>query len=321
MNVLVTGGTGYLGRAIVRALAREGHQPIAFARRASAAQLPGAAIDGDVRDRDAVERAVASADAVCHTAALVSIWRRRRLDFDDINVRGVEHVLRACAQRGVRRVVYTSSFLAWPPRGASRPLACNDYQRSKVKGLEVARGAARLGVPVVILSPGVIYGPGVESEGNLVGRLVRDHLTGRLPGIIGPSRLWSCAYVEDVARAHVRALELPESGRGRELALGGENVPQMRVFEIVRDLTGRPLPRRIPYTAATAAGLVEEARARLTGRPPRITRGAVAIFRHDWPLDSRPAGQQLDYRQTPLVEGLRAMLQPGSDAALVPFLH
>lgn len=133
MNVLVTGGTGYLGRAIVRALAREGHQPIAFARRASAAQLPGAAIDGDVRDRDAVDRAVASADAVCHTAALVSIWRRRRQDFDDINVRAVEHVLHACAQRGIRRVVYTSSFLAWPPRGASRPLACNDYQRSKVR--------------------------------------------------------------------------------------------------------------------------------------------------------------------------------------------
>ena len=321
MKVLVTGGTGYLGRAIVDALGREGHEAIVFARRASAARTAGAAIDGDIRDPDAVARAVGAADAVCHTAALVSLWQRRARDFDDVNVRGLENVLAACQRRRIPRIVYTSSFLALPPAGHPDGVAYNDYQRTKARALAVARQAARRGDPLVILAPGVIYGPGVETEGNLVGRLVRDHLHGRLPGVVGASRIWSCAYVDDVARAHVRALELTGLERGLELTLGGENTPQMRVFEIVRELTGRPLPRRIPDAAATAAALVEEFRARATGRPPRITRGAVAIFRHDWPLESRTAGTRLGYAPRPLRKGIEAMLQGADGGTVEPFLH
>ena len=307
MKVLVTGGTGYLGSAIVRALARAGHQPVAFARPASAAGLPGAAIDGDVRDRRAVDAAVRGVDAVCHTAALVSLWRPRPEDFDDVNVRGVETVLDVCESRAIRRIVYTSSFLALPPAGAPAPLDANDYQRTKVQARDVVRSAAARGLPIVSLYPGVVYGPGAETEGNLIGRLVRDHLRGKLPGVVGASRIWSYAHVDGVAAAHVRALE--SAPAGDEFLIGGENAPQMRVFEIVRDLTGRPLPRRIPYIAATAAAIVDETRARLTGRPPLLTRGAVAIFRRDWPLDSSISQRRLGYEPVPLTEGLRGVVE------------
>ena len=306
MRVLVTGGTGYLGSAIVRALARRGHEPIAFARGATRAALPGTAVDGDVRDARAVETAMDGADAVCHTAALVSLWRPRRRDFDDVNVGGLEVVLRACESRRVARIVYTSSFLALPPSGATAPIEANDYQRTKVRALDVARAAAR-GLPLVTVCPGVVYGPGAPTEGNLVGRLVRDHLAGRLPGVVGASRVWSCAHVEDVASAHVRALESGEAGE--EFLLGGDNVPQMRLFEIVREMTGHPLPRRIPFMVArTVAGLAE-ARARLTGHPPLITPGAVEIFSYDWPLDSSRSITRLDYRMTPLETGLRDVIR------------
>jgi farnesol dehydrogenase len=306
MRVLVTGGTGYLGSAIVRGLAASGHQPIAFARRATAAYGPGTAItaiDGDIRDRGAVEDAARGVEAVCHTAALVSLWRPRSDEFDDVNVRGLETVLSVCQTLAVKRIVYTSSFLALPPAGADAPLEANDYQRTKVRARAVVRAAVDRGIPVVTLYPGVVFGPGVETEGNLVGRVVRDHLLGRLPGIVGAARVWSYAYVDDVARAHVRALEIGE--RGEELVVGGENVPQMRVFEIVRQLTGRALPRTIPYPAANLVAIVEEARARITGRPPLITRGAVAIFRHDWPLVSTSSERRLDYRSRSLEAGIR----------------
>lgn len=309
MKVLVTGGTGYLGSAIVRALARGGHEPIAFARRAARAGLPGLAIDGDVRDRRAVEDAVRGVDAVCHTAALVSLWRRRALDFDDVNVGGLETVLSVCESQRIARIACTSSFLALPPMGASTPLEANDYQRTKVRAREIVRRAVGRGLPIVTLYPGVIYGPGTHTEGNLIGRMVRDHLEGRLPGIIGASRIWSYAYLEDVAAAHVRALEVGVSGE--ELVLAGENAPQMRVFEIVRQLTGRPLPRRIPYAAAMAAACLEEARARITGRPPAITRGAIAIFRRDWPLDGSLSASRLGYRSIPLSTGLEILLRNG----------
>ena len=173
---------------------------------------------------------------MCHAAALVSLWRPRREEFDEVNVGGLEAVLEACRARGTPRVVYTSSFLALPPADLSRPLAANDYQRTKVRALEVARHAAAAGFPIVILCPGVVYGPGPATEGNLVGRLIRDHLAGRLPGIVGADLPWSYACADDVADAHVAALD--RGVAGAEYPLGGENAPQMSVFEIVRAATG-----------------------------------------------------------------------------------
>ena len=208
---------------------------------------------------------------------------------------------------GIPRLVYTSSFLALPPFGASHALDANDYQRTKREARDVALAAAARGSPIVTLYPGVVYGPGKRTEGNLVGRLLHDHLAGRLPGIIGGDRQWSFAYVEDVAAAHVTAVESLEASG--EYSLGGENATPMRVFEITRRLTGVKLPRRIPVWIAYAAGGVEEVLARVTRTPPLLTRGAVEIFRHDWRMDSARSVSELSYRIRPLEEGIRAMLE------------
>lgn len=306
MNVLVTGGTGYVGRAVVGALAAAGHHPIVFARTAASSGLPGTLVDGDILDAGALAAAAAGADAVCHMAALVSLWRARRADFDAVNVGGLTHALAAARMTSTGRLVYTSSFLALPPRGRAEPLAANDYQRTKVEAARVADEAAAAGLPIIRLYPGVVYGPGVATEGNLVGRLVRDHLAGRLPGVIGADRPWSYAWVTDVAAAHVSALE--RAAPGTRYVLGGDNVPQMRVFEIVRELRGRPLPRRIPYSVAAAIGAFDEARSAIFGSPPRLTRGAVDIFREDWSLASDEAARDLGYRVRPIHEGVAALL-------------
>jgi farnesol dehydrogenase len=306
MRVLVTGGSGYLGGAIVRALAARGHEPIVFARRASAAGLPGRAVDGDVRDRAAVRRAAEGVEAIVHTAALVSMWHRQPSMFDEVNVGGLEASLDAVRVLGIRRILYTSSFLARPPADSPVALAANDYQRTKTRARMVALAAVEAGVPLVSLVPGVVYGPGQATEGNLMGRMIRDHLAGRLPGLIGADCCWSYAHVNDVADAHVSALT-PSVATG-EYLLGGDNVPQLRVFEVVRNETGAALPRRIPFGLASAVGWVEEMRAGLTGRPPAITRGIVEIFRHDWSMDSARSVNALNYRITPLETGLRDLL-------------
>jgi farnesol dehydrogenase len=303
MKVLVTGGTGYLGRAVVRALAARGHELVIFARQASRSGLPGTAVDGDVRDRAAFERAAHGCDALCHSAALVSIWRRRREDFDDINVGGLRNALAVAAARGITRVLYTSSFVAIAPPDRADPLEANDYQRTKVAADRLADEAVRNGAPLVRVYPGVVYGPGANTEGNLVGRLIADHLRGRLPGLVGPEHPWSCAYVDDVAAGHCAALERGRPG-GR-YALGGDNVPQRRIFEIVEQVTGKRPPRRIPFPVADLLGAAEELRVTLFGGTPLITRGAVEIFRHDWSLDSREAAAELGYTMTPVAEGVR----------------
>jgi farnesol dehydrogenase len=302
MKVLVTGGTGYLGSAIVRALERAGHAPIAFSRKASAASLPGRAIDGDVRDTRAVTAAAAGVDAICHAAALVALWRRDPSEFDAVNVGGLQSVLSATREHGLARLVYTSSFLALPPADSPHPLTANHYQRTKVAARDVARRAASDGSPVVTLYPGVIYGPGPSTEGNLVGRLMRDHLHGRLPAAIGLDRLWSYSYIDDVAEAHVAALTHPRPER--EYVVGGVNAPQRAIYEFLRGARGRPLPRSLPYAVAIAAAVAHEAYASATGRAPVFTRGVVEIFRHDWSLDSTAAERDLGLRLTPLADGL-----------------
>jgi NAD+-dependent farnesol dehydrogenase len=306
MRVLVTGGTGYLGSAIVAALDRAGHEPIVFARHPPHG-ADAQTIAGDIRDTRAVTRAVETADAICHTAALVAVWRRDPSEFDAVNVGGLQSVLAAARAAHTPRVVYTSSFLALPPADSPHPLTANHYQRTKVVARDVARRAAADGLPVVTLYPGVIYGPGPVTDGNLVGRLMTDHLGGRLPGVIGGDRNWSFTFIEDVARAHVTALTIADPRR--DYVVGGINAPQRSIFEYLARTRGMALPRRIPYPVATAAAFVEEARARLFGRPPLLTRGVVDIFRHDWSLTSDIASTELRLTMTPLDVGFERTLE------------
>lgn len=306
MKVLVTGATGFLGRAIVGAMTAHSHVVVAFGRTAIASRLPCATVDGDIRDERAVLAAATGCDAICHTAALVSVWRRRRAEFDEVNVGGLGNVLRVAARLGLQRLVYTSSFLALPPTGSDTPGSWNDYQRTKVLADRLAAEAVAGGAPLVRVYPGVIYGPGPLTESNIIGCSIRDHLAGRLPGIVGAARRWSYAYVDDVAEGHVAALE---RGRSSErYLLCGENAPQMRVFEIVRDLTGAALPRRIPIGAARAIAAFQQVRAVLTGLAPDVTIGTLEILNRDWAFPSELACRELGYRITPLRDGLACVV-------------
>jgi len=325
MRVLVTGGTGYLGQAIVRALVARGHSPVVFARKkASGAFKKGVGcllerhptpfskapdaffVAGDVRDRDALVAAAHGCDAMVHTAALVAVWRRRPADFDDVNVGGLKHALEAVRTHGLQRLVYTSSFLAIPPAGSGTLPAGNDYQRTKAIAERVAAQAHASGVPIVCMYPGVIYGPGLMSDGNLVGRQIADHLKGKLPGLIGADRIWSFAWVESVAAAHVAALEHPSPAPTYQV--GGPNEPQQRPFEILRTLRGTKLPTRLPWWAGHVAALVDPARTALLGTPRQITHQTVTIFRHDWPLDSSAAIRDLGYTYPTLDEGITTLI-------------
>ena len=302
MRVLVTGGTGYLGSAIVRSLHRAGHEPIVFSRHATTAGLPGLAVDGDVRDTRGITAVLDGVDAVCHAAALVALWRRDPSEFDAVNIGGLQSVLAAARARQIARVVYTSSFLALPPADSPHVMTANHYQRTKVAARDVARRASGEGLDVVTLYPGVIYGPGPATEGDLVGRLMRDHLRGRLPAVIGPERLWSFAFIEDVADAHVAAATHPAPAR--EYVVGGVNAPQGAIYEFLRTERGRGLPYRLPYAVAMAVALAQELYSTATRRPPLMNRGVVEIFSHDWSLDSTAAQADLGLRVTPLTQGL-----------------
>jgi farnesol dehydrogenase len=307
LRILVTGGTGYVGRVVVSRLRRAGHHVVLYGRSAAPTADAGVTpIQGDILDAPRLTEAACGCQAILHMAALVSVWRRHPRDFDEINIRGLRHILDAARRWNVPRVVYTSSFLAITPRGLDQAPAWNDYQRTKASADELATRAVAEGAPLVRLYPGVIYGPGALTDGNLVGRQIADHLAGRLPGIVGADRIWSFSYVDDVADAHVAAAE--RGAPGTQYLLGGDNAPQMRVFEIVRAVTGRALPRRLPGWLIAAGAVVEELRAPLFGGSPLVTTGTLEILLRDWPLENALARDELAFTMTPLDQGVRAIL-------------
>ena len=191
MKVLLTGGTGFLGRTRRRAPhGRWPHaaRPCAPHRRLG---LPEGAelVTGDVTDAS-VSRAAQGCDAVLHLAALVKIWVPDPAQFDAVNVGGLR--MRS-PPRGPPGRGSSTRPPSWPSAPRARELSTrrappgppfrNHYERTKARADAVAREAAAAGQDVVMLYPGVIYGPGDMTDGNIVARMIADHLNGRLPGL------------------------------------------------------------------------------------------------------------------------------------------
>jgi farnesol dehydrogenase len=319
MKVLVTGATGFVGSAVARALADAGHE-LRFLVRASSdtSGLPqGEPVTGDVLDRDSFVSAARGCQAVVHSAALVKTWVPDAAAFDAVNLGGLRHAL-AAAREASARLVYTSSFIAVGPTGPAPADESrvhpgdryrNDYERTKALADAEARRAAAGGADVVMLYPGVVYGPGALTDGNLVVKTILDHFAGRLPGIVGPGdRLWSYAFVEDVALGHAAALE--RGRRGERYFLSGENVSMNDFFRQLEEVSGRPAPRRhVPYAAAASLGLLLYLWAELTGHPPQFTHREIDVFRQHWAYSPAKAEAELGYRPTPLREGLRRTVE------------
>jgi farnesol dehydrogenase len=246
------------------------------------------------------------------------VWDRDPGRFEAVNVHGLSNVLTAARDGGITRIVYTSSFIAlgctdghvadedWGQPGR---VFHNEYERTKAMGDRLARLEASRGAPLVILYPGVIYGPGPVTQGNLVGRMVSDFLAERIPGVLGAGdRRFCYAFVTDVVEGHLLALR--KARAGARYILGGENRTLQEVFAELERLTGLPAPkRRIPFAVAEMAGRVQRWRARLTGREPEITDEVVRIYRHEWAYSSRRASEDLGYSITPLSRGLERTLE------------
>jgi farnesol dehydrogenase len=320
--ILLTGSSGYLGSRIAHALVARGEPFRVLVRNPERLGLvPAEArceiVAGDIRDKSAVAEALRGVRKVIHSAALVKMWVRDAREFERINVEALKSLLEAADRAGVERVVYTSSFIAAGPSSdpdareglKNRGPYSNEYEATKAMALEWLRTEGFARFPVIALLPGVIYGPGPLTEGNLVGGMIQRYLKGKFPGLLGTGeQRWSFAYNAEVVQAHLAALE---KGRtGEEYFLAGDNRSLNDLFLVAGQLTGvKHRVRHLPFAVGKAVGAVEVARARLFNHQPQLTPGVVEIFKHDWVYSSEKACRELDYRVIPLEEGLRRTLE------------
>jgi nucleoside-diphosphate-sugar epimerase len=262
---------------------------------------------------------MAGCDAVVHAAALVKI-AAPAAEFDRVNIGGLENVLAAASEQSIGRLLYVSSFIALGPseRGHDGMLDeraepvdrvwINDYERSKTIADRAARVAIAAGAPLRVVYPGVIYGPGELTEGNIIVRHILDLAHKRLPALLGkPERRWNYAFVEDVATGAMRVLEAAPAG-GRYV-LGGENITSAEFYREIAVQAGITVPsRRMPDALAKLAGAAMKLGARLSGGVPRLTPDLVEIYRHDWAYSSMRAEAELGYRPRSFADGLRATM-------------
>ena len=294
MKALVTGGGGFLGGAIVRALVARGlsGQSVAvrsFSRQAypALAALGVEQVQGDIADAAPVTAAVRGCDVVFHVAAKPGLWGEYA-DYHRANVRGTENVIAACRAAGVPRLVYTSSpsvvFDGRDMEGVdeSVPYPAHyeaHYPRTKALAEQAVIAANGAQLATVSLRPHLIWGPG---DNHLLPRMVARAKTGQLRRIGSRCNLIDTIHVDNAADAHLLAAERlspasPVAGKVYFISQG-EPVPLWEMVNRLLQAANAPLvTRAVPLPVALALAWGFEAMHRVTNNPaePRLTRFLV----------------------------------------------
>jgi len=302
----VTGATGLVGSAVVRALLQKGHRVRVFVRpssdRRNLADLSVEISEGSLEDVQSLARAVAGCRFVYHVAADYRIWVPDPAPMFRANVAGTRDLLLAALEAGVERMIYTSSVatLGLVPDGSAdetTPSSAEDmigpYKRSKFEAEELAREFARQrGAPVVIVNPSTPVGPG-DVKPTPTGRLILEAARGQMPAFVDTGL--NIVHVDDVAAGHLAAAE---KGRiGERYILGGQNLSLAEILAMVSRTVGRRPPRlRVPHTMLFPVAFGAELAARITGREPFVTLDGLRMSRKKMYFTSDKASRELGYK-------------------------
>jgi dihydroflavonol-4-reductase len=307
--VLVTGASGFVGAAVVRALLASGYRVRALRRPSSpSANLDGLDVElreGDLRDPASLAAAMAGARDLVHVAADYRLWARDPEELIRTNRDGTGHVMRAAQAAGIERIVYTSSVatLAYAngiPSDETRRLpeaaAIGAYKRSKIAAETlVEQMIACEALPAVIVHPSTPLGPR-DIRPTPTGRIVIEAAMGRIPGYVDTGL--NLVHVDDVARGHVMALERGKPGA--HYILGGQNVPFAALLAAIAEISGHARPRfRIPRPVLYPLAAAAEAMARVTGHEPFVTFDGLRMSKHMMFFSSAKAEQDLGYTARP----------------------
>jgi len=313
-RVLVTGGTGFIGKHLLSALAAGGRKLRVLDLRPPTSALPQVEyIAGSVLEPNLVDEAIRDVDEVYHLAGLPGMWIPHKDDFHAVNCRGTEIVITAARKRGIARFLHCSTesilFRPTPLRDAAGepsllppPEMPGPYTRSKMLAEQFAAQAAASGFPLVIGTPTMPIGP---HDQNLTPptAMLRHFLNARVQMYL--DFIVNLVDVRDVAAGLILAMENGRSGH--RYILGGESISLKKILQLMATISGRryvsiPVPGRV---AEIAAAMLEFVSDHVTHRPPSGTAEGVRIALRATELSIEKARSELGYAPRPIEPALR----------------
>jgi nucleoside-diphosphate-sugar epimerase len=274
-------------------------------------------VAGDMTDRQAVARALDGCDAVIHAAAdyRVGVPRNEREQLVDANVRGTERIFDSAADAGVDRIVYVSTVNVFGntngeivDEGFSRNESdgfVSYYDETKYRAHRIAQERAAQGAPIVIVQPGLVYGPGDHA---IVGELIEQASTGKMPAKAFPELGYNAVFVDDVADGIILAHDKGKVGEA--YVLGGELTTQGELIDRAARIAGKKPPRMtVPPAVLKAMVPVGRWVGPMMNLPPNFREMISAAHNVTYWAKDDKARRELGYAPRDLDTGLRQTIQ------------
>ncbi|MBN2244262.1 MAG: NAD-dependent epimerase/dehydratase family protein [Candidatus Aminicenantes bacterium] len=321
MRFFITGATGFIGTELIRFLHNKGFKIRIFCRPSSNTdvfgQIPVEIAYGDIRDLHSIEEGIKECDYIIHLAGYAKNWAKDPQTFYDINLHGLENLLKAARKEGIKKTILTSTCMVFGP---SKQTAVNEkanplgdhlceYQHSKCEADKLGLSLDQDGIPVVIVHPTRVYGPGLLTEGNSVTLLIKNYIEGKWRFILSDgSAVGNYVFIDDVVQGIWKAFE--RGNHGEKYILGGENISYNEFYEIIASISHQHLHMiHIPLWLAMAAARFQLFFAKYFGKYPLITPDWIRIFSIDWAFSSDKAQKELGYTITPFKLGIEKTIK------------
>lgn len=317
MKYFVTGGTGFIGGRVIKQLVDAGHQVVALVRNPSKAghlkEMGVQLAPGDITDTMSLTGPMTGVDGVFHIAAWYKVGTRDKKIAEVINVQGTRNVLDAMKYLNIKKGVYTSTLAVFSDTKGKmvdetyrfNGHHLSEYDRTKwAAHYEVADPMIKEGLPLVIVQPGVVYGPGDTSQ---MGEAFKKYLQKKLP-LLPKGARYCWAHVDDVAKAHILAMEKGKAGESYIIA--GPPHGFIEAIQLAEKISGVKAPRmtaspgmlKFLSKVMGVIGAIFPLPADYTAETLRVTAGVTYLG------DNKKAREQLGYKPRLLEQGLTETL-------------